>query len=78
MQDNILATNHIVLCGLVPNLINFVMPLRAKYLVKFPTIVILHTEEPNEKIWNSIAFFPEIYFIKGDPLKEKDIIKTNI
>ena len=64
MENNILATNHIILCGLVPNLINFVMPLRAKYLVKYPPIVILHVKEPSEKEWNQISYFPELYYVK--------------
>jgi hypothetical protein len=46
LEKNILAIDHIILCGLVPNLINFVVPLRAKYLNKYPTIVILHEFEP--------------------------------
>lgn len=49
MENNILATNHIILCGLVPNLINFVIPLRSKYLSKYPPIVILHEFKPTEK-----------------------------
>lgn len=63
MENNILATNHIILCGLVPNLINFVHPLRSKYLGKYPPIVILHSKEPTEKQWSQIAYFPEIYYV---------------
>jgi hypothetical protein len=32
LEGSILASNHVLLCGLVSNLINFVVPLRAKYL----------------------------------------------
>ena len=42
LQNNILANNHIILCGMVHNLMYFIMPLRAKYLPIYPTIVILH------------------------------------
>lgn len=78
MENNILATNHIILCGLVPNLRNFVLPLRAKYLEKYPPIVILHVNPPTEKQWNQVSFFPEIYFVKGSAMNTKDLIRANI
>lgn len=78
MENNILATNHIILCGLVSNLRNFVLPLRAKYLEKYPPIVILHVSPPTEKQWNQISFFPEIYFVKGSAMNMKDLQKVNI
>lgn len=78
MENNILATNHIILCGLVSNLRNFVLPLRAKYLDKFPPIVILHVSPPTEKQWNQISFFPEIYFVKGSAMIMKDLQRANI
>jgi hypothetical protein len=68
MENNFLATDHIILCGMVPNLINFILPLRARYLEKYPPIVILHDKEPSEKQWSQIAFFPEIYYVKVSSL----------
>lgn len=78
MENNILATNHIILCGLVPNLINFVLPLRSKYLGKYPPILILHSKEPSEKQWTQIAYFPEIYYVKGTAMNKKDLFRANI
>lgn len=52
MENNLLAINHIILCGLVQNLVNFMVPLRAKYLKNYPAIVILNEKEPYEKQWN--------------------------
>ena len=78
MENNILATQHIILCGLVPNLRNFVLPLRAKYLDTYPPIIILHVNPPTEKQWNQISFFPEIYFVKGSAMVTKDLLKANI
>jgi hypothetical protein len=49
MEKNILATNHIVLCGMVPNLINFILPLRSKNLNHYPPVVILHNYKPTDK-----------------------------
>lgn len=60
------------------NLINFVLPLRAKYLTTYPPIVILNEQEPTEKQWNQICFFPEIYFVKGSAMNHRDLIRANI
>ena len=45
LQDSKLAENHIVICGMVENIIHFVMPLRADHLIDPSPIVILHDEE---------------------------------
>jgi len=78
MENNILANNHIILCGLVPNLRNFILPLRAKHLDKYPPILILHVNPPTEKQWNQVCFFPEIYFVKGSAMNTKDLQRANI
>jgi len=78
MENNILAHNHIILCGMVPNLKNFILPLRAKYLEQYPPIVLLHTSPPSEKQWNQISYFPEIYFVKGSAMNTKDLLRANI
>jgi potassium large conductance calcium-activated channel subfamily M alpha protein 1 len=78
LEDSILAMNHVILCGLVSNLINFVLPLRAKHLTTYPPIVILNDHEPTEKQWNQICFFPEIYFVKGTALNQRDLIRANL
>lgn len=78
MENNILATNHIILCGIVPNLLNFVQPLRAKYLQNYPPIIILHPNTLEEKEWNQIAYFPQIYFVKGNGMNQRDLLRANI
>lgn len=78
MENNILASNHIILCGIVPNLLNFVLPLRAKYLTHYPPIVILHPQALEDKEWNQIAYFPQIYYVKGSGLSQRDLIRANI
>ena len=67
MENNILATDHILLCGIVPNLVEFVIPLRAKHLTKYPPKIILHDKEPNDKEWNKLSEIPEIFFVKVSP-----------
>lgn len=78
MNGNILATNHIILSGLVSNLHHFVVPLRSKHLNKIPPIIILNEEKPDLKTWAPISYFPEIYFVKGSALNEKDLYRVNI
>lgn len=78
MNGNILATNHIILAGLVSNLHHFVIPLRSKYLNKIPPIIILNEDKPDHKTWSPISYFPEIYYVKGTALNEKDLYRVNI
>lgn len=78
MNGNLLAANHIILVGLVSNLHHFIVPLRSKYLGKFPPIVILNEEKPDAKTWGPISYFQEIYFVKGSALNEKDLYRVNI
>jgi hypothetical protein len=78
MNGNILATNHIILAGLVSNLHHFVIPLRSKYLNKIPPIIILNEDKPDHKTWSPISYFPEIYYVKGSALNEKDLYRVNI
>ncbi|KRX03636.1 hypothetical protein PPERSA_04188 [Pseudocohnilembus persalinus] len=78
LQNNILAIDHIILCGLENNLLNFLIPLRSKYLQKYPTIVILNEEPPSEKQWKQVCSFPEIYYVKGSALVKNDLKRANI
>ena len=43
-----------------------------------PTIVILSKELPNKKLWNTIAFFENIYLIKGDAMEKSDLKRAGI
>jgi len=70
--------NHIILCGAADNFLNFITPLRAKYLEKYPPIVLLNEIEPTEKAWNLVSLFPDIYYVKGTALNERDLIRANI
>ncbi|EWS75923.1 calcium-activated potassium channel protein (macronuclear) [Tetrahymena thermophila SB210] len=78
LENNILAQNHIILCGAVDNFINFIMPLRAKHLDNYPAIILLNDKEPTEKAWNLVSLFPNIYFVKGSALNQRDLIRANI
>lgn len=52
LKDSKLAENHIIICGMVENIKQFVIPLRAKYLHDPSPIVILHDELPTPKQWS--------------------------
>ena len=76
----IIKKGHIIICGICQNLIDFIKPLRAKCLKKIdcPSIVILSKELPDDKIWNSMSLFDEIFLIQGDPMNKKDLIRAGI
>ena len=79
--DNMLiAKGHIIICGVCQNLIDFIKPLRSKNLPKriVPTIVILSKELPEDKIWNTISFFEQIYLVQGDSMKKSDLKRAGI
>lgn len=62
IKDSTEITNHIVVCGIHPSIYYFILPLRAKYLMSFPYIVILSEEKPTE-MWEYISRFPRIIYI---------------
>jgi hypothetical protein len=49
-----------------------------KYLSEVIPIVILYKRALTEKDWNSLCYFPKIYFIKGTALLKADLLRANI
>ena len=81
LQNKLVVKNgHIIICGTCQNLIDFIKPLRAKYINKAdcPSIVILSKELPEDKVWNAMAYFDEIFLVQGDPMDKKDLIRAGI
>ena len=76
----VLKRGHIIICGISQNLIDFIKPLRAKYIPKedCPSIVILNPKLPDDKIWNSISYFDEIFLVQGNPMKKRDLLRAGI
>jgi len=66
-------TNHIVVCGMHPSLYYFLLPLRAIHLQELQYVVILSPKPPAAEIWDCISRFPKLIYIKGSPLKIKDL-----
>ena len=80
IENKLIAKDHIIICGISANSIDFIKPLRAKSLPRSscPTIVILCKELPDDKIWSTIAFFDQIYLIQGDPMSKSDLFRAGI
>ena len=76
----LVAKDHIIICGICHNLSDFIKPLRSKKLPKniLPTIVILSKELPDDKLWNTIAYFEQIYIVHGDAMKKTDLKRAGI
>ena len=72
--------DHIIICGICHNMIDLIKPLRSKNFPKniLPTIVILSKDLPDKKLWNTIAYFENIYLVKGDAIEKSDLKKAGI
>ena len=75
-----ILNNHIIVCGLLQNMKNLIYPLRATTMKnhQYP-ILIIHKEDhiPSE-IWKEIQYFPEIYYMQGNPIKSKDLHRAGV
>ena len=71
--------NHIVICGIHPALIHFILPLRAKYLQKdsLKWIVILAPVLP-PNLFEALNKFSKIIFIQGAPQLTENLHRANI
>ena len=71
--------HHVIICGMHPEIIHFILPLRAKYLTEkmLKWIVILAPVLPQE-IYDTLSIFPKIIFIQGDPLHPENLFRANI
>ena len=70
---------HVIICGMSPNIKNLILPLRTRdKLNHFPILIINKDEHIPEDIWNDIHYFPHIYYMQGDPIKNEDLKKARI
>jgi hypothetical protein len=71
--------NHIIIMGKgINNIFDLIRPLRAKYLGKIKHIVILYPHDIPHNIWQRIAIFDAIVFVRGSHLEENDIRRAGI
>ena len=74
-----LLENHIIICGLNPNIKHMIMPLRSKSNVKiFPILIVDQNEHIPSQIWTEIQYFPDIYYMKGDLRKQEYLIRAGV
>lgn len=73
-----ILNNHIIVCGIIPNLKNLIMPLRAISMKsqQYPILIIDKEDHISSEIWKDIQYFPDIYFMQGNPIKVKDLNKA--
>lgn len=78
--SNEILNNHIIVCGLIQNMKNLIMPLRAVSMKnqQFPILIMDKEDHIGTEIWKDIQYFPEIYFMQGNPIKSKDLHKACI
>lgn len=79
IKDREDITNHIVICGLHPSLVHFILPLRAKYLKEdtLKYVVILAPSLP-QTLFEAFTKFKRIIFIQGSPLLPENLLRANI
>lgn len=79
IKDSEDIINHVIVCGIHPALIHFILPLRAKYLCEenLKYIVILAPYLP-QNLYDCFKRFPKIIFIQGSPLLPENLYRANI
>ena len=72
--------HHIIVCGIGFNLKNLLMPLRASSMKneQYPILIIDKAEHIPSEIWKEIQYYPNIYFMQGNPIKSKDLQKARV
>ena len=57
LEDNMLAVDHIIICGMVQNIKHFIEPLRSDSCDELTPIVILHEDLPSSRQWQQLQFY---------------------
>ena len=74
-----LLDHHIIICGINPNIKHLIMPLRTRDKVKhYPILIIDKNEHMPNDIWKEIQYFPDIYYMQGNPIKSEDLKKAGV
>ena len=68
-----------LICGIHPEIIHFILPLRASYLPEksLKWIVIL-SPSLDAELHDALSVFPKIIFIQGSPLQPENLFRANI
>jgi potassium large conductance calcium-activated channel subfamily M alpha protein 1 len=75
-----ILTQHIIVCGLIHNMKNLILPLRAVSMKnqQHPILIIDKEDHIPSEIWKDIQYFPDIYYMQGTPIKSKDLHRACI
>ena len=79
IKDREDISHHIIICGLHPALLHFILPLRAKYLQEdsLKWIVVLAPSLP-QSLFEAFSRFNRIIFIQGSPLLPENLFRANV
>ena len=71
--------NHCIIITKTPtSLFDLIAPMRAKKMKKIQPIVIMSNEDIPSPIWQQISMFQGLYFIRGQPLREIDLLRAGV
>ena len=73
-----LLEHHVIICGVNPNIKYLIMPLRSRNTKHYPILIIDKNEHISSKIWKEIQYFPDIYYMQGNPIKSDDLKKAGV
>ena len=72
-KNDLKIEDHVVICGVVPDMRLLILPLRNRNLKKIIPVIIIHNEPLSVKIWQDINIFPKIYVFIGSPTEPADL-----
>jgi hypothetical protein len=75
-----ILAQHIIVCGLIQNMKNLILPLRACSMKnqQHPILIIDKEDHIPSEIWKDIQYFPDVYYMQGSPIKSKDLHRACI
>ena len=70
---------HIIICGINPNIKHLILPLRTRGKAKHhPILIVDKNEHLSSEIWKDIQYFPDIYYMQANPIKSDDLKKARV
>ena len=72
--------NHIIICGMGLNLKNLIMPLRASSMRihQYSILIMDNRDHIPQEIWKEIEYYPEVYYMQGNPMKTRDLKRAGV
>lgn len=75
-----ILSNHIIIVGMIQNMKSLIMPLRSlgNKNQQYPILIFDKEDHILSEIWKDIQFFPDVYYMQGNPIKAKDLYRAGI